>query len=309
LYWADATAQHEDRHWFTGVDPQENDLPEEIAAALEKVGAGGMKCPEAGTAEFPLSDPVASLQVRVTDASPEPAAGFLPILYALKSAISARRAAAPQLADLREPYARPEADDTAFYAQPRLVDHLDATALSHWRKFTGRFVKEDMAVLDLMASHDSHLPPQVRPASLTGLGMNATELEANSALTRRIVHDLNANPALPCAAASFDLVLCALSIEYLERPEVVLRDVTRVLKPGGTCVISFSERWFPPKAVLPWPTLPSFVRQAWVLRHLQRVGFQNLHTASLRGYPRPPDDKYILQTRLADPLYAVWGST
>ncbi len=165
-----------------------------------------------------------------------------------------------------------------------------------------------MAVLDLMASHDSHLPPQAKPASLTGIGMNATELAANSALTTRIVHDLNANPALPCATASFDLVLCALSIEYLECPEAILREVARVLKPGGTCVVSFSERWFPPKAVLPWPPMNSFVRQAWVLRHLQRAGFQNLHSASLRGYPRPPDDKYIRQTRLADPLYAVWGS-
>jgi SAM-dependent methyltransferase len=302
LHWANATARHEDRHWFTGVDPQENDLPEEIAAALEKVGAGG-------TAEFPLTDPLATLQVRVIEVTPEPAAGFLPILYALNSAISARRAAAPQLAELREPYARPEADDTAFYAQPRLVDHLDATALSHWQEFTGRFVQEGMTILDLMASHDSHLPPTARPASLTGLGMNATELETNRALTTRIVHDLNTNPVLPCTTASFDLVLCALSIEYLERPEAVLRDVARVLKPGGTCVISFSERWFPPKAVLPWPPLNSFVRQTWVLRHMQRAGFQNLHTTSLRGYPRPPDDKYIRQTRLADPLYAVWGST
>ncbi len=301
MHWADATVQHEDRHWFTGVDPQETDLPEGIAAALEKVGAGG-------TAEFALTDPPATLRVRVLAVTPDLAAGFLPILFALKSAITARRAAASQLADLSEPYARPETDDTAFYAQPRLVDHLDATALGHWREFTGRFLQPGMAVLDFMASHDSHLPAEARPASLTGLGMNATELAANSALTTRIVHDLNANPALPCAPASFDLVLCALSIEYLERPEAVLREVARVLKPGGTCVVSFSERWFPPKAVLPWPPLNSFVRQTWVLRHLQRAGFKNLHTESLRGYPRPPDDKYIRQTQLADPLYAVWGS-
>ncbi len=303
MHWADATAQHEDRHWFTDVDPLETDLPEEIAAALEKVGTGR-------TAEFALTDPPATLSIRILAVTPEPAAGYLPVLYALKGASAARKAAAPQLADLSEPYARPEADDTAFYAQPRLVDHLDATALGHWQEFTGRFVQDDgLAVLDLMASHDSHLPPQARPASLTGIGMNATELAANSVLTTRIVHDLNANAVLPCATAGFDLVLCALSIEYLERPEAVLREVARVLKPGGTCVVSFSERWFPPKAVLPWPPMNSFVRQAWVLRHLQRSGFQNLHTASLRGYPRPPDDKYIRQTQLADPLYAVWGST
>ena len=164
-----------------------------------------------------------------------------------------------------------------------------------------------MAVLDLMASHDSHLPDGVRPARLAGLGMNAAELEHNTRLTERVVHDLNADPLLPFATGSFDVVLCALSIEYLSRPEAVLREAARVLKTGGSCVVSFSERWFPPKAVDPWPTLHPFARVAWVLRHLQRAGFRDLHAESLRGLPRPADDKYIRQTRFADPLYAVWG--
>ncbi|MEW6292119.1 MAG: methyltransferase domain-containing protein [Pseudomonadota bacterium] len=166
-----------------------------------------------------------------------------------------------------------------------------------------------MAVLDLMASHDSHLPDDVRPARLAGLGMNAAELEYNARLTERVVHDLNADPVLPFATGSFDVVLCALSIEYLSRPEAVLREAARVLKAGGSCVVSFSERWFPPKAVHPWPTLHPFARIAWVLRHLQRAGFRDLHTESLRGLPRPADDKYIRQTRFSDPLYAVWGVT
>lgn len=139
--------------------------------------------------------------------------------------------------------------------------------------------------------------------------MNAAELEHNPRLTERIIHDLNAEPRLPFEAGEFDVVLCALSIEYLVCPEAVLREAARVLKPGGTCMVSFSERWFPPKAVNPWPTLHPFARVGWVLRHLQRAGFQNLHTESLRGLPRPADDKYIRQTRFSDPLYAVWGTT
>lgn len=166
-----------------------------------------------------------------------------------------------------------------------------------------------MAVLDLMASIDSHLPEDLHPLRLVGLGMNAAELEHNPRLTERIIHDLNAEPRLPFEAGEFDVVLCALSIEYLVCPEAVLREAARVLKPGGTCMVSFSERWFPPKAVNPWPTLHPFARVGWVLRHLQRAGFQNPHTESLRGLPRPADDKYIRQTRFSDPLYAVWGTT
>lgn len=235
------------------------------------------------------------------------AAGYLPVGFALKTGIAARAAAAGQLVDLAEPYARPDNDDVGFYAQPRLIDHLDTTAQAVWREFTGRFVQDGMAVLDLMASHDSHLPDTVHPASITGLGMNVEELAQNLRLTERIVHDINRVPVLPFALASFDLVLCALSIEYLERPEAVLREVARVLKPGGRCVVSFSERWFPPKAVLPWAKLPSFGRLAWVQRHFERAGFHDLHTETLRGLPRPRDDKYFRQTPLADPLFAAWG--
>ncbi len=169
-------------------------------------------------------------------------------------------------------------------------------------------MREDLAVLDLMASHDSHLPARLQPARLIGLGMNEKELAHNPVLTERCVHDLNAHPVLPFPTAQFDLVLCALSIEYLARPEAVLTDVRRILKPGGTCLITFSERWFPPKAILPWPTLSPFTRMAWALRHLQRTGFHNLHAESLRGLPRPADDRYYRQIKSADPLYAVWGT-
>lgn len=257
--------------------------------------------------DAPLADGAApaELSARVLAVSDEPAAGYLPILFALRAG---RRADLAVLATLAEPYARPDGDDAGFYARERLVDHLDARALECWREFSGRFVPAGAAVLDLMASHDSHLPADARPGSVAGLGMNATELDRNPLLSERVVHDLNADPRLPWDDARFDVVLCALSIEYLTRPEAVLREARRVLRTGGACVLTFSERWFPPKAVLPWPTLLPFQRLAWVLRHLQRAGFAGLRTETQRGLPRPADDKYIRLTPFADPLFAAWGS-
>lgn len=289
--WESSIARHRDRYRFAGVDPRETDLP---AALIEKLGAG-----EAAHD--------ADLVCAVLARDDREADGYLPILFTLKHGTE-KQANCAALAALAEPYARPATDDAAFYAAPRQVSHLDAAARQVWRDFTGCFVRDGMAVLDLMASCDSHLPENARPAEVVGLGMNAAELDANPRLTTRVIHDLNAAPALPFADARFDLALCALSIEYLVRPETVLGEVRRVLKLGGTCMISFSERWFPPKAVNPWPTLAPFARVAWVVRHLQRAGFADLHTESLRGLPRPADDKYSAQTRFADPLYAVWGT-
>jgi hypothetical protein len=45
-----------------------------------------------------------------------------------------------------------------------------------------------------------------------------------------------------------------------------------------------------------------------VLRHLQRSDFSDLHSESLRGLPRPADDKYFAQRTTADPFYAAWGT-
>jgi hypothetical protein len=85
-----------------------------------------------------------------------------------------------------------------FYAAKRMVSHLDATALSTVEALVEGLVTEEAPViLDLMASWDSHLPKSVKPARVVGLGLNNEELQANPALTERIVHDLNADPALP----------------------------------------------------------------------------------------------------------------
>lgn len=297
LRWRSPVAGHHDRHWFTGVDPSESDLPTAFANDLLALAPGA-------TATLPETpDPI---EVRVIDASPEASYDYYALLGILRAGIR-QQADFSALANLAEPYVRPDADDCSFYATPRLVAHLDSAAQAVWREFSGRHVRAEHSVLDLMASIDSHLPDQVRPARLVGLGMNAEELAHNPALTDSVIHDLNACAELPFGAGEFDIVQCALSIEYLACPEAVLRDVRRVLKPGGRCLITFSERWFPPKAVEPWPRLQPFARVAWVLRHLQRAGFTDLHTESLRGLPRPADDKYAHLTPRADPFYAVWG--
>ena len=206
------------------------------------------------------------------------------------------------------PFARlDEREDSEFYAQPRLVQHLDTMAIQQVTDIYARFLKDGMHVLDLMSSWVSHLPED-RSLTITGLGMNQEELEKNPQLAIHAIQDLNAKPRLPWPDANFDAAICTVSIEYLTRPVEVMQEVGRVLKPGAPFVVSFSDRWFPTKVVGIWNDLHPFERMALVLAYFHRAGnFTDLATESVSGYPRPADDKYADRLQLADPIFAVSG--
>ena len=202
-----------------------------------------------------------------------------------------------------------EQDDGLFYEGCRMVSHIDETAQKVLKQVYGKLLKSGSTVLDLMASWQSHLPEDLDLSRLSGLGMNRHELLANSRLSDFVVHDLNRNPVLPYPEARFDAVICSLSVEYLTRPFDVFSDVARILKPGGTFIVTFSNRWFPPKAINIWKHIHEFERMAVVTEYFLESGrFHHLHTLSERGYPRPYTDKYFPQMKDADPIYAVYGT-
>jgi hypothetical protein len=199
-----------------------------------------------------------------------------------------------------------EADDRHFYQQPRMVQHLDRQALTLVNMLYRQLIPKGAVVLDLMASIDSHLQGTAI-AGLHLLGMNQEELIANSAAAHYIVHDLNTDPALPYPDHSLDAVVCTASVEYLIYPETILAEIKRVLRPGGLFVTSFSNRWFPTKAIRIWSDLHEYERVGMVTQWLQQAGFGKLATYSARDWPRPPDDPHAKRTALCDPVYAVWG--
>lgn len=145
-----------------------------------------------------------------------------------------------------------ESDDHAFYSRPRLTVHLDRGALNELTAFFLRELPFHGTILDLMSSYRSHLPASMPVEHVVGLGMNEEELQHNRQLDEYHVHNLNHDPTLPFEDASFDAVLCTVSVQYLTDPVAVFRDVARVLRPGGQFIVSFSNRCFPSKAVYVW---------------------------------------------------------
>jgi SAM-dependent methyltransferase len=188
------------------------------------------------------------------------------------------------------------------------VDHLDRVAIGEIRALYGRLAPPGSRILDLMSSWHSHLPEALAAGAVVGLGLNQAELEANPVLSARLVQDLNAEARLPFADGIFDAVVCTASVEYLVEPFATFREVARCLRRDGIFVVTFSNRWFPPKAIAIWETIHEFERLGLVLEYFLESGlFRDLETWSLRGLPRPPDDKYAGQLAHSDPVYAVWG--
>ena len=184
--------------------------------------------------------------------------------------------------------------DAAFYIHPRFVTHIDAGAIAAVTAIYRDLLPANGDILDLMSSWVSHLPPEAAYRSVTGHGMNAAELEANPRLTARIVQDLNANPALPLPANTFDGACLCVSVQYLQRPVEVFNEVRRILLPGAPFVVSFSNRCFPTKAVAIWQALDGADQQRLVTAYMQAAAFTDIEVRATV----PPR---------GDPLWAVIG--
>ena len=186
--------------------------------------------------------------------------------------------------------------DPQFYQQPRFVTHIDESAVAAVTGLYRAAFPAGGTVLDLMGSWVSHLPTEVAYAEVIGHGMNEEELKANLRYTRWFRQDLNADPVLPLADASIDAAAICVSVQYLQRPVAVFREVRRVLKSGGVFAITFSNRCFPTKAIAIWLHLPMGQHSRLVSLYLDRADFTSIEPLVLIP-PALPED----------PLWAVIG--
>ena len=184
-------------------------------------------------------------------------------------------------------------DDELFYDEPRLVYHIDDKAVAALTEFYRTALPAGGVLLDLMSSWVSHLPPEIAYAEVVGHGMNAAELAANPRLARWFVQNLNRETSLQLGDASIDAAMICVSIQYLQQPVAVLRDVARVLRPGGPLVISFSNRCFPTKAVAIWHRLDDDGHAKLVERYLAQAGFEGITIHRLADWVEDESDPMI----------------
>ncbi len=144
------------------------------------------------------------------------------------------------------------ADDAVFYDYPRLVTHVDSGFIQQLTDVYREYLQPNSHVLDLMSSWVSHLPDELQLGKVVGHGLNAEELAKNPRLESFFVQNLNQDPKLTYPDQTFDAVLIAVSVQYLQYPEAIFSEICRVLKPDGVVITSFSNRMFYQKAIQAW---------------------------------------------------------
>jgi SAM-dependent methyltransferase len=189
-----------------------------------------------------------------------------------------------------------ESADDRFYVVPRKVVHIDDGAIAALGRLYAEALPAGGRLLDLMSSWRSHLPAGLSTGEVVGLGMNAEEMADNPQLTKSLVHDVNRDPRLPFGDEEFDGAMCAVSIQYVTHPLLVLREVRRVLRPHAPFVVSFSNRCFPTKAVAVWLGSTDPQHLSLVRSYFDAAGGWKDVTEE----DRSPDGN-------GDPLYAVWA--
>ena len=107
----------------------------------------------------------------------------------------------------------------------------------HLREFVDSLGGVERA-LDLGCG-DGRLTASLDAAELTAADVSAVALErARRRLPHAHLAELEPDAALPFEDGTFDLVLCAETIEHVRDVQLFLSEVRRVLRPGGTLALT-----------------------------------------------------------------------
>ena len=103
-----------------------------------------------------------------------------------------------------------------------------------------------------MSSWVSHLPTNIRYKKVIAHGMNQAELSSNERLDSFFVQNLNKKQNMPIEDSSIDVGLIVAGWQYLQYPEKVSLELSRIIKSDSLLIISFTNRAFWTKAPNIW---------------------------------------------------------
>ena len=194
-----------------------------------------------------------------------------------------------------------ESNDEEFYSEPKFVYHLD----SNFRQYLSQVYKDEIdeysTVLDLMSSWDSYLPKENTYQKVIGHGLNKKELERNNILDSFWVQNFNLNQNIRLENGSIDYCLMVAAWQYLQYPENLTKEISRILSDKGKIIVSFSNRAFWHKAPNIWTTSTEDERVQYVRKVLISNGFKEPRI--IKKFNEP--DLNIFNFFNKDPFYCL----
>ena len=194
-----------------------------------------------------------------------------------------------------------ESNDEEFYNEPKFVYHLDSNFRQYLSHIYNLEIKESSTVLDLMSSWDSYLPKEKTYKKVIGHGLNKKELEKNRILDSFWIQNFNLSQEIPLESGSIDYCLIVAGWQYLQYPENLTKEISRILSCDGKIIISFSNRAFWHKAPNIWTSSTEDERIQYVRKVIVSNGFQE--PKIIRKFIKPSHNLFNFFNN--DPFYCL----
>ena len=194
-----------------------------------------------------------------------------------------------------------ESNDEEFYSDPKFVYHLDANFRQYLSELYEDVIADNSTILDLMSSWDSYLPQGKKYKKVIGHGLNKQELEKNKIFDSFWIQNFNLNQEIPLNNKSIDYCLIIAAWQYLQYPENLTKEISRVLSNKGKIIVAFSNRAFWHKAPKIWTSSTEEERIKYVRKVLITNGFNEPRI--IRKFNQPALN--VLNFLNKDPFYCL----
>ena len=193
-------------------------------------------------------------------------------------------------------------DDTIFYEDPRFVNHLSSSFRKRLTKLYSEYLSSNYEILDLMSSWVSHLPTNVRYKKIIGHGLNDSELRANKRLDQFWIQNLNKSQLIPLDESSIDACLIVAGWQYLQYPEKVSFELSRICKPNSLLIVSFTNRAFWTKSPNIWINSSELQRIEYVKKIISDNGWKIVKVFDEQTFE---NTLFGFFNSMSDPFYSV----
>tara|TARA_Y100001968_G_scaffold31865_1_gene24524 strand:- start:28836 stop:29486 length:651 start_codon:yes stop_codon:yes gene_type:complete len=193
-------------------------------------------------------------------------------------------------------------DDFLFYQNPRYVHHLGSSFRRRLTRLYSKYLLENHIILDLMSSWVSHLPHDVKYQKVIGHGLNESELIANKILDQFFIQDLNKKQNLPFEDSSIDTCLIVAGWQYLQYPEKISTELSRIIKSNSLLIISFTNRAFWTKAPNIWTNSTEDGRVEYVKKVISDKGW---FVEKIFNEDTYEDRFFGLYKQIGDPFFSI----